>query len=178
MSENKNNNKREYAFVMVRYDIPQSIQKIQDDIPDDILYKDENLPNYYGKEEDHHVTVAACLENNTDVEKIKKLLKPIGAYVAYIKGISIFNHNPNYDVVKCDIISQELMNTNKKILSEFESYSEFKDEYHPHLTLAYVKKGHSSDFTQSFDKLIEINPKSFLYSWVDNGKDKQISFEK
>lgn len=167
---------RKYAFLMVRYKLPSKIQNIQDKIPSDILYRDDNSPNDYGKETDHHVTLAACLENDVDLDQVKKHLKPLKDYVAYAKGVSLFR-NQKYDVIKCDIISPDLVSTNKDIMENFISHSEYKNQYQPHLTLAYVEKGQGSSFEQNFDRLIELTPVSFLFSWFDNGQEKQETFE-
>lgn len=169
--------KREYAFVMVKYEVPKLINEIQDEIPDDILYTDKDIPDYYGKEKTHHITVAACLDNDVNLEEIKKILKPLPQYTAYLKGVSSFA-NPEFDVVKCDVVSKELTDTNKAIYNKFESHSSYKDSYHPHLTLAYVQKGQGSAYDRTFNRLIEIKPIAFLFSYVDNGEEKQIEFEK
>ena len=63
---------REYAFLMVRYGMPDFAKDIQKDIPDDILYIDPDGSDNYGKEDDAHVTLAPCLDNDVDLEELKK----------------------------------------------------------------------------------------------------------
>lgn len=167
---------REYAFLMIGYDMPLEIKTIQEKLPDDIIYFEPDKENMYGKEKEPHVTLAAQLDNNTDLESLKSLVKTLPEYTAYIKGISLFN-NEKYDVLKCDVVCQELFDTNKRILEKHPSYSEFKD-YIPHMTIAYLKKGQGSNFIKNLDKLIKITPNSFIYSWIDSDDEKKITFEK
>ena len=68
--------------------------------------------------------------------------------------------------------------TNKKILSKFESHSEYKDSYHPHLTIAYLKKGQADRFCKRLKSFIKIEPTEFLFSYIDNGEEKSVAFEK
>lgn len=168
---------REYAFMMVRYEMPDFIKELQKSIPNDILYNDPEGSDNYGKEDDAHVTLAPCLDNDVDLEEIKKLLKPIDKYSGYINNISKFECE-DYDVLKCNVVSQPLVDTNKKILSKFESHSQYKDTYQPHMTIAYLKKGQADHFCKHLDNLIEIEPTEFLFSFIENGEEKSTAFEK
>lgn len=175
--KNKEQKGREYAFLMLGYEMPKIIKEIQNRIPNEIVYTDSERPHMYGKEMEPHVTIVPCLSNSTKLDDIKGYLRPISDYMAYIKGISLFN-NELYDVLKCDIVCKPLHDTNKSILKDFESYSEFKDNYQPHLTIAYLNKGQGTEYVKDFDKLIQIEPTVFSYSWIEDGKEKKTTFEK
>lgn len=164
---------REYAFMMVKYEMPSEIKKIQKDIDEDDIYIDDKDIDGYGIEDDAHVTIAPCLPNDVDLEEIKKLLPPIDYCGAYINNISIFQCK-DFDVLKGDVVSHTLRETNKKILSEFESYSEYKDSYKPHLTIAYLKKGTGEKYANAIDliKLIPLKPTKYWFTWVDENQEK------
>ena len=168
---------REYAFLMVRYGMTDFVKDIQKEIPDDILYTDPDGSDIYGKEDDAHVTLAPCLDNDVDLEELKTLLSPIRKYAGYITDISKFERK-DYDVLKCNVVSEPMSATNKKILSKFESHSEYKDSYRPHLTIAYLKKGQADRFCKRLKSFVKIEPTEFLFSYIDNGEEKSIAFEK
>ena len=82
-----------------------------------------------------------------------------------------------FDVLKCAVKSKALKDTNKEILKHFDSHSEFKD-YTPHLTIAYMQHGMADKYTKNIlDKLVHLNPKNFHFSYVENGKNKDVRFD-
>lgn len=165
-----------YAFLMIRFDTPETIKDIQDKLSDEDLYtsEDENDMNNYGIEDDTHVTLAPCLDNDIDIDKLKSLLKPLDEYSIILTNISKFQSD-KYDVLKCDAASTSLFNSNTEILKHFKSHSEHK-EYHPHATIAYVKKGVADKYLKDvLDKLEVLTPKEFHFSYYDdNGNAKDI----
>ena len=81
---------------------------------------------------------------------------------------------PQCDVLKCDVGCCNLLDTNARICSKFPTYSEYK-EYHPHLTIAYLKKGMADKYLQdSIMPLILLKPQCFIWSGVDEG-EKEIN---
>ena len=165
-------NKR-LAFLMVDFETPDFINELQNKIPEDELYSDPDDKVFkYGLEKETHVTIAACLDNDVDLDGIKKILLPIDGYSVIVNDISMFE-NEKYDVLKCNVGSLNLYATNKKILDKYPSHSEFK-EYHPHVTIAYLKKGKAKKYTKDMlGKLVVLEPKNFNFSYFDNeGKQK------
>lgn len=168
-----------YGFLMIRYETPEFIKDIHNKIPKEDLYipnnKDEKFS--YGIEEDTHVTMAACLDNDIDLEKLKSLLKPLEEYTILLTNISKFS-NDKYDVLKSDVASIVLFQTNTEITKNFESHSEYK-EYHPHMTIAYVKCGTGDKFLKEpLDNLVYLKPKEFHFSYYDkNGKEKHETWK-
>lgn len=168
---------KKYAFLMISFDTPELIQDIQNNIPERELYIDEtDTTNKYGIEKDTHVTLVPKLDNNTDINEIKKYLKDIKRYKTILTNISVFKSD-KYDVLKCDASSVLLHDTNSDIVKNFKTYSDY-DEYHPHVTIAYLKSGMSDKYVKDYlPKLIVLEPKSFIYSYYDNnGKHKNIKF--
>lgn len=117
------------------------------------IFKEEDL-HEYGIEEDPHVTVFYGLTGETENSIIKEHIEDmvITNDDISIEGISLFDTNDEYDVVKLDIESEKLREYNK-IISQYPNENEFPD-YMPHMTLAYVKKGKGEDYLK--DEIVDI----------------------
>lgn len=167
---------KKYAFLMINFDTPEFIKDLQNNIPKDELYFDEDSINDYGLENETHVTLVPCLDNDTDIKKLKKHLDKISRYKTILTNISLFK-NDKYDVLKCDAQSVLLKDTNKSITDEFPSHSEFEN-YHPHLTIAYLKSGMGDKYIKEYlMPLVILEPKYFSYSFYDKrGKPKYLKF--
>ena len=167
---------REYAFLMINYDTPEIIKDIHNLLTDDEIYTEEGKE--YGIEHETHVTLVPCLDNDVDLEELKKYLKDISEYDAILTDISKFECE-DYDVLKCAAKSKTLYDTNKKIVKIFDTHSEYK-EYQPHLTIAYMKHGMADKYLKKIlPKLVQLKPKGFHFSYVnENGDEKDIKFEK
>lgn len=87
-------------------------------------------------EDDPHITVRYGLhtQNPSDV---KPLVEDYGRTYATVSGISLFK-NKEYDVLKLDILSQDLINLSKKLGSLANTQTH---DYRPHITIAYLKRG-------------------------------------
>lgn len=169
MSNNK------YAFLMIDYETPMFIKQIHNQLQDLDLYKGDNGCDT-GIETQTHVTLVPCLDNNVCVDDIKQHLEPLHKYTIFLNNISSFNKE-EYDVLKCDAQCDFLHMTNKKIREFFPSYSEYQD-YHPHLTIAYLNKGVCDKFCKEIlTPLVVLKPKHFTFSWYDkNDEQQRITF--
>ena len=167
---------REHAFLMVDYENNPFIEELQKKIKKDELYTEEDN-NDYGLETNPHVTLVPCLDNDVDLEKLKTYLEDISEYDILLTDLSKFECE-NFDVLKCSARSKALLDTNKKIVKDFDTHSEYK-EYQPHLTIAYMKQGMTDKYLKKIlPKLIHLKPKNFHFSYVDkNGNEKEIKFE-
>lgn len=169
------NTSREYAFLMVDYEGNDFIDKIQSKIKKEHLYTEEDNDDY-GIEKNPHVTLVPCLNNDVDINKLKTYLDDISEYDIILTDVSKFECE-NFDVLKCAVKSNKLIQTNKKIVKDFETHSEYKD-YTPHLTIAYMKHGMADKYIEEIlPKLIHLKPKNFHFSYVDeNNEEKDIKF--
>ena len=167
---------REYAFLMIDYDTPEIIKDIHNKISDEEIYTEDNKE--YGIEHETHVTVVPCLDNDVNLDEIKKMLEPLEKYKLMLNNISMFTNNEKFDVLKCDANSFILKDTNKKITSKFPTHSEYK-EYNPHVTIAYLKKDIGDKYTKDIlSPLVVLKPKRFHFSYVDkDGNEKDIYFK-
>lgn len=160
---------REYAFLMIDYEMPSFIKDLQNKIPNNELYfgtDEEKKDNQYGFEKESHVTLAPCLDSDVDINKLKELLLPLKEYKCILNNISIFE-NDNYDVLKADVKCPNMHKTYNKIKENFELHSAYK-EYHPHMTIAYMQKGMADKYKKKMlDKIEELTPTSFDFSYTN-----------
>ena len=103
-----------------------------DNIPSDCLHEE-------GIETEPHVTVLYGFHLSFDASKIAEVLP--GSVSLKLGKVSRFEC-PEYDVLKVDVDSGDLEKLNAKLAKVFGSeITKSKHNYHPHLTISYVKKG-------------------------------------
>jgi 2'-5' RNA ligase len=103
-------------------------------IPEDKLTDD-------GRESESHITIMYGFKPSFDEDKLKHILENYGRISCELGKISRFS-NDDFDVIKVDVISDDFHKLNALIKKEFGDEIENKyPDYHPHLTIAYVKKG-------------------------------------
>lgn len=106
------------------------------------------LETGHGRELDPHITILYGLhsqdpkEFESFLDHNKKVLK------VKLGKISLFKTNDSFDVVKIEVISQDLININHKIKRTFTHTSSYP-KYIPHITIAYVKKGKGDELDGS-----------------------------
>jgi 2'-5' RNA ligase len=108
-------------------------------IEDFSLYRSDTDPSINGREWASHVTVLYGLHtaNPLDVADLIEA-KQIAPFDVALGSVSLFS-KPDYDVVKIDVTSPELMVFHDALL-ELPNSNEYP-VYVPHLTIAYVKAG-------------------------------------
>jgi len=134
----------------------------KDNIPDSVLFKEEGK----GRETDTHITVIYGVCDN-GVESVKEIAKNYKSIKINLGKVTYFKKSPDFDVVKIEIISEDLRRLHEDIKRKLDVTESF-DKYQPHCTIAYVEKGEAAQFggdsfvegTEiSFDKLVFINDK-------------------
>ena len=156
-----------FGCVMVFLDVDKKEWKnLQDILEDDDLYlpKDETG---YGKENDPHVTILFGLHDDIPDADIEKEINKIKTPTIKFSKISTFELK-EYDVLKFDVDSDDLHKLNKKFI-EFPHTTDFPD-YHPHCTIAYVKKGTGAKYIRKMKDMIDlkIKPSKIVYSKADD----------
>ena len=172
----KHKNDITYAFLMVDYEMPDFIKELQSRLKDEELFTKED-DDSYGNETECHVTLVPCLNNDVDLEELKKELEDISKYEIILTDVSKFE-NEEFDVLKCSAKSMNLFDTNKRIRDKFETHSEYGYEYRPHMTIAYMQRGMADKYLlNTLPKLIVVKPTCFHFSYHD--KDdimKEVKF--
>lgn len=164
LKKKDDNHKFEYGCLMLYFDIP-NWKNVTDIISEEDIYDEPT----YGIETDPHVTLLFGLhDDEVEVEDLKRAVrkyanKPIKVQAS---GISSFqNENAPYDVIKFDIEGDVLHKINKE-LKNYPHTSSFPD-YHPHMTIAYVKKGKGPKYEKTFEKPLNLTGSKIVYSKPD-----------
>jgi len=173
------NRDKDWAFLMVKYAMPEFIKQIQGELSDEDLYVDESDPiNGYGLEKESHVTLFPCLDNKTAINELILYLPKVETLPVKLVNISMFE-NDDYNVLKADVDPESMLKgLNEELLKHFKCGSEFK-EYHPHMTIAYCKKDsdHARSFCKDLEEPIEVAPEVYDFSFVKDKDYKHCYFD-
>jgi 2'-5' RNA ligase len=107
-------------------------------IPDDDLHDYTDM----GRESNIHVTILFGLLSN-ESDEVRKIVQNEPPISLTFGKTSIFE-NPEFDVVKLNVLSNDLIKLNKK-LKQCEHH-EAHPKYIPHCTIAYVKSGKGKQY--------------------------------
>lgn len=176
LNEADKNRKYEYGCIMVYLNFKNgAFLKFQDIIDPKDLYEDPDDPSF-GLETKPHVTALFGLHEDIDEKELEKVLTQQEKPEIKVSDVSIFP-SEKYDVLKFDVDSEDMHGFNKK-LKQFPFTSNFPN-YHPHCTIAYLKKGVSDKYIGKIKKYIDeftTNPTKIVYSKV-GGFEKEYSFK-
>ena len=144
---------RDYSWVSIATpkEIGSKTIKFAKSIPERELYieKEEKGEVIHGKgwkygvEDDPHITVLWGIHTKS-VQKIIKTLQDQKGGTVSLGQVGMFE-TEDYDVLKVNIISPALHRLNR-VLQENVKHTTTHPEYHPHLTLAYLKCGNGSKY--------------------------------
>lgn len=143
---------KDFSYSSVQIALPKEIAKeILDwstkNIPNNILYKDKDG---HGREDYPHITVKYGI-HSSDATEILELLKGEKSLKLKLGKVSLFESKDKpFDVVKVEVLSDELHRLNKKISDNIKVTDTFP-EYKPHVTLAYIKKGEGKPYDGNTD---------------------------
>lgn len=142
---------------------------------DDIYINPED--DSYGRQyhNELHVTVLYGLHDYVNVSEINNLLDLDNKPNLELLNVSFFE-NELYDVLKFDVKSDDLVKLNDQLKNL--PYTNQYNEYNPHLTLCYLKKGKGKFYANKInnllkDKSFKVIPEKFVYSIGD----KKISYQ-
>lgn len=137
--KNANLNEATYDFSSVQLDIFGDVhdKMMKFDIAEEDLYNEADT-DQYGKEETPHITIRYGL-HTIDNEEVKNVLANSESLSVTFDDVALFE-NEKFDVVKINIISDDLVKLNKLLADNLE-HTNTHAEYKPHATLAYVKPG-------------------------------------
>lgn len=161
--------KRKYGCLMVFLSVENKDWKdLQSLIKEEDLYTEEE-DSSYGREDEPHVTILYGLHDDIEDKDIEKDIKNIIEPKIEFKSISMFE-NEKFDVLKFDVKKGELDKLNK-LFSEYPNTNSFPD-YHPHCTIAYLKKGTGAKIIKEAKTFVNMNivPNKLVYSKADKTK--------
>jgi len=160
----KENHKFEAGCLMLdlKYRIKnwKDILKIID--PDDVY---DNDTKEYGLEKEPHITVLFGFDKNVVGKNVEDLFEDFSQNVKLqIKGISVFppREGSLFEVVKFDIVSEDLQKLNE-MCRQLPHKNSFP-EYHPHMTIAYVKKGTGQRYVKELSEPLLMEANAFKFS--------------
>jgi 2'-5' RNA ligase len=129
--------KKGCLMAMVPKNIAEKLQRFnQKIIGEESLYLEGTE---YGRELYPHVTIRYGFLKDLNELDIRQLLKGHKSFMMELYGLDKFDSSPKYDVAMFKVKSP-VMNILNELSGIYLNESDY-DEYHPHLTLAYVQKG-------------------------------------
>lgn len=159
----------DYGCLMVNFE--------ESDAKEIVRWVEENIPTQFlaefGLEDEPHITCQYGFHGDVSIEEITDFVDSLDMPIhAELNDISRFQ-NEEYDVIKVDVNSDDLQKLSDRIREHFNGRLEVTfPNYHPHVTLAYVKKGelpHLDGDTMFYGKNYVFD--KFIYSGP-NGEDK------
>jgi len=136
-SKEKPGNLYKYGCVMLELNI-SNWEELTDRIDPEDVYLPED-PSH-GVETQPHVTILYGLHKGVTPDQVKEVFDNFhGDIQVKIDGVGIFE-NEEFDVVKLNVVPDGSLQQLHDELKKFPNSDQYPD-YHPHITLAYVKKG-------------------------------------
>ena len=171
---NEQKTEQTYGCIMLNTKIPDWKENHISGIdPKDVYIK--QYDDSYGLEQIPHITILYGIhEDEIDpeviIDVIKAKMKPV---TVTITNISIFEAD-EYDVVKYDIpATKQLLGYREMLERTFPNTQTFP-EYHPHMTLAYVKPGTGKKYVSKLDEPFDVTFDKAVYSWHEKNKDGEV----
>lgn len=163
----KKSHKLEYNCLMLKFEIPNWTDVVKNLIDVDDIYN--NDANSYGLEYEPHVTLLFGIHDYVNSNVFKNILVPIRHIKCKTSNISIFE-NEEFDVVKFDIDGNYLHKINHDLRNNVD-YTTSYPEYHPHMTIGYVKSGTGKKYKKTFKNPLIITPTEYIYGKTDGTKE-------
>ena len=167
---NEQQQEPQYGCVMMNAKVPDWDEKHAGGIDPKDVYK-KPYDDSYGIEDNPHVTVIYGIhEDEIDPEIIMDIIKnEMDGLTVDVDNISTFP-GEEYDVVKYDIpVTDELKKYRDRFETSFANTQTFP-EYHPHVTLAYVKPGEGEKYVKKLDEPFQLSFDKGVYSFHQDGE--------
>ena len=171
INENESKERDHFGCVMLDAKVPDWAEKHLSGIDKKDLYEEDD-DDSYGLNDTPHITLLYGLhEDEVEPDTIMDVIKQdVGPVTTDIKNISIFE-NEKYDVVKYDVpVTEDLKKYRDMFKKTFPNTQSFPD-FHPHVTLAYVKPGEGSKYVKELDEPFSLTFNKGVYSFHERNKD-------
>lgn len=122
-----------------------------------------------GLETEFHTTLLYGLHPEVPLGKVTSIIRNYEFLPCLLHNVSLFE-NEKSDVLKFDVKSAnfDLIHDQLKLLPNSEKFP----EYHPHMTIAYLKPGTGQKYLSTFRNLkFVVDPIKVVYSHPDGTKD-------
>lgn len=180
---NESENKRQsYGCVMLdaNMNIDEWTELHTDGIDEDDIYESETDDDFGIEDNPHTTLIYGIHEDEIDPEVIMSTIKDdLYPLTLEVSKISIFE-NEDFDVVKYDIpLTDDLVKFRKLFEESFPNTQSYPD-FHPHMTLAYVKPGKGKKYVKTLDEPFEITLDKGVYSFHEideDGEEQRIRKE-
>lgn len=152
----------DYGCSMIYFDFPK-MNEIHSMIEEEDIYTEDG-DRSYGLETEPHATLLYGLHSDEieDEDVLSASTRPGIPDELKLHNASCFN-NDKYDVLKFDVDNDHLHKINAE-LTKFPHTTDYPD-YHPHSTIAYLKKGKGEKYTEKLkDAWYSVNPSKIVYS--------------
>jgi 2'-5' RNA ligase len=147
-------------------------EKMLSRIDRDDVYAGED--GTHGLETDPHVTVLYGLHDEVHEDLVCRVCQGASGPVEVdVNGISKFE-SEEYDVLKLDVESKLLREMNKALRGF--PYTNDYDEYRPHVTIGYLKKGKADKYIGQFSDLVPDRASFPTMKFQPSGTDDPIRF--
>lgn len=153
-----------YNCLMVKTPLKEW-DKITSVIKEEDVYQTED--GNHGIEDDPHITVLYGLHSEIGVDKIKEMVHDVSEIEFKLTGLTLFE-NKEFDVLKFDIDSDSLSELNERMTSL--PHTTDYPEYHPHMTVAYLKSGMGKKYVKEFKNPVVCKTNEFYYSTTEGEK--------
>lgn len=161
----------DYGCVMAR-GWPDGWSSVLSSIDRNDVYGEEE---HMGLEIDPHVTVLYGLHDEVHADLVGRICNVVREPIeAKIIGASLFDEDPDYDVLKYDVESRKIM----KLHRVFASLPHTNDhEYDPHLTVGYLKSGRGEDYVSKVQDKIGRRVVFNCLTFQPSGNTKNVDFK-
>ena len=162
----------DYGTVMARTSWPEGWDQMLSDIDRDDVYAGED--GTYGLETEPHVTVLYGLHDEVHEDLVCRVCQGAnGPIEVDVNGVSTFD-GEDHEVLKIDLESSLLRKMNKALRSF--PYTNDYDDYKPHMTVGYLKKGTSGKYTDKFSDLLPNKMKFSKMRFQPPGPSDPVDF--
>ena len=171
----ENDGPHTYGCAMLYFDFALMF-KLQNTIHNDHIFIDP-MDSSYGLEKSPHVTLLYGLHDGVSLEDVNSIIQKFVFSKCKVHNASLFQ-NEKYDVLKFDLDTTTgggMAGKCNKELRKLPHTSDYPD-YHPHMTIAYLKPGMGQKYADHFNKIqptgYTLVPTHGVYSQPDGTKSK------
>jgi 2'-5' RNA ligase len=161
-----------YGCVMLYFNFPK-MNDIHSKIDEKDLYEEEN-DRTYGLEDEPHITLLYGLEKEVTPNQVKEILENFTFGPCKLYNASLFENE--YDVLKFDVRyptkGGAFLHKCNTALRSLPYQNDYPD-YHPHMTIGYLKKGMGKKYTKMLkDQEYDLTPTHAVFSQPSGNKVK------